>query len=281
MQHRTLNANGIRMHFAVEGEGEPLVLLHGWPQTSYMWRKVMPTLAQRFTVVAPDLRGYGLSGKPAGGYDKRTMAADVRALVKALGFERIRLVGHDRGARVAHRYALDYGDEVLRLALLDIIPTRAAFERTNKDSARASWHWHFHQVPDLPEILVGANPEAYLRYFLHAWAFQKSAFSAEDIAEYLRAFTQPGAIRAGFDDYRAGATTDWEDDRADAGRKIDMPLLVLWGAESHSRRSQPTLEVWDEYASDVRGEAIPECGHYLPEEQPEVVAAKLMAFLEG
>ncbi len=279
MMERILRVNGVRLYCRLEGSGPPLVLLHGWPQTSYEWRKVAPILAQHFTLIMPDLRGYGLSDKPPAGYDKKTMAADIRALVQALGYERILLMGHDRGARVAHRYALDYGETLEKMVLLDIIPTRHVFETADMEQARSSWHWYFHQAPDLPEALVGANPAAYVRYFLYRWTHRREAFSAEDEAEYIRAFTRPGAMRAGFEDYRAGATLDLEQDRADAGRKLSTPLLVLWGSESHSLAVRPVLQIWREYAEDVRGEALADCGHFLAEEQPALLCEKVLAFL--
>ena len=279
MEHRTARVNGIRLHYVTDGEGPPVVLLHGWPQTWYQWRKIIPTLARRYAVIAPDLRGYGDSDKPASGYDKRTMASDIHELVRALGHPRIRLVGHDRGARVAHRYALDYADELERLALLDIIPTRVAFERLDVANARAYWHWLFHMVPDLPELLVGANIEGYLRHFLRDWAFQTAAFTPEDVAVYVHALSQPGALRAGFEDYRAGGTIDLLHDRADAGRKITAPTLLLWATEGGLGKSRSILDIWRDLADDVRGEGVPESGHFLAEEQPQVVAAKLLQFL--
>jgi pimeloyl-ACP methyl ester carboxylesterase len=278
MEHRTARVNGIRLHYVIAGQGPPVVLLHGWPQTWYQWRKIIPPLARRYTVVAPDLRGYGESDKPASGYDKRTMAADVHALVHALGHVRIRLVGHDRGARVAHRYALDYEDEVERLALLDIIPTRVAWERLDARSGPGYWHWLFHMVPDLPELLVGANVEAYLRHFFRDWSYQTGVFTPEDIAVYVHAQTQPGALRAGFEDYRAGGTVDLAHDRADAGRRLVAPTLVLWATEGADAKTG-VLDTWREVSQDVQGEGIPECGHFLAEEQPQAVAARLLQFL--
>jgi haloacetate dehalogenase len=279
--HRMARVNGIRLHFVVQGSGPALVLLHGWPQTWYEWRLLISPLAERYTVIAPDLRGYGLSDKPRGGFDKRSMASDVRELVRSLGHERITLVGHDRGARVAHRYGLDYPDEVERIAFLDIIPTRETFRRTDATLARGYWHWFFHLQPDLPELLVGPNVEAYLRYFFERWTYNRAAFEQETIAEYVRAFSAPGALRAGFDDYRASYPDDLAADGADAeaGRKLAMPVLVLWGAAGLIN-ALPVLDIWREYATDVRGGPISECGHFLPEEQPEPVLARLREFLE-
>jgi pimeloyl-ACP methyl ester carboxylesterase len=278
MEHRTARVNGIRLHYVIAGEGPPVVLLHGWPQTWYHWRKIIPPLARRYTVVAPDLRGYGESDKPAAGYDKRTMAADVHALVQALGYPRIRLVGHDRGGRVAHRYALDHEDAVERLALLDIIPTRVAWERLDAGSGPGYWHWLFHMVPDLPETLVGANVEAYVRHFLRDWSYQTGVFTPEDVAVYVHAMSQPGALRAGFEDYRAGGTVDLAHDRADAGRRIKAPTLVLWATEGGDAKTG-VLDIWRQAAQDVRGEGIAECGHFLAEDQPQAVATRLLQFL--
>jgi haloacetate dehalogenase len=263
--------NGIRMHYLREGEGPLVVLLHGWPQTSFMWRKLIPSLAQRFTIVAPDLRGYGLSDKPPAGYDKRTMAADIRALVRHLGFDRLSLVGHDRGGRVAHRYGLDYPDEVDRIAVLDIIPTREIVRRTDVMVARGYWHWFFHLQPDLPEQLAGRDVEGYLRFFFERWTHNRPPVE-EAVPLYVQAFSRPGALRAGFDDYRATFPDDMEadDQSAEAGERLRMPFLALWGQSGLSARL-PVLDIWREYATDVRGEGIPDCGHFLPEEQPALV----------
>ena len=278
---RVAAVNGIRMHYLRAGDGPPVVLLHGWPQTSYMWRKLLPVLARRHTVVAPDLRGYGLTDKPPSGYDKRTMAADVRALVHGLGFDHVAIVGHDRGARVAHRYALDHPDEVRRLVMLDIIPTRAMWQRLDLMLARGFWHWLFHLQPDLPELLVGQRIETYLRYFFERWTYHRPPVE-EAVPEYVRAFSRPGALRAGFADYRASFPDDAEHDDASAaaGARLTMPVLVLWGATGLVGQL-PALEIWREYATDVRGEAISECGHFLAEEQPEAVLAKVVPFLGG
>jgi haloacetate dehalogenase len=281
LEHRMATVNGIRVHYVQEGEGPAVVLLHGWPQTWYCWRKLLPPLAERYTVFAPDLRGYGLSDKPPGGYDKRTMAGDVRALVERLGHRRVRLVGHDRGARVAHRYALDHPQEVERLAVLDVIPTRAMFGRIDAQLARGFWHWLFHLQPDLPELLAGAQVERYLRWFFERWTHNRPAVE-EAVPEYLRAFSAPGAMRAAFDDYRATYPDDLDADEASAaaGEKLTMPLLALWGATGLTGRL-PVLDIWREYANDVQGEAIQECGHFLPEEQPELVAERLLRFLSA
>jgi haloacetate dehalogenase len=275
------DANGIRLHYLSDGEGPAMVLLHGWPQTSYMWRLVMPRLAERFTVIAPDLRGYGDSDAPDVGYDKRTMAEDVRALLRALGHARVTLVGHDRGARIAHRYALDHPGEVERLVLLDIVPTLEVLRRMDVTLANGYWHWFFHFQPELPELLVGDKVSAYLEWFFERWTGPSTALDADAVEHYVRAFSRPRWLRAGFEDYRATLTEDGPADESSAaeGRRLTMPVLALWGAAGLVDRL-PVREIWAQYAVDVEAEAIADCGHFLAEEQPQVVADRILAFLD-
>jgi haloacetate dehalogenase len=268
---------GVRIHYRRQGTGPGLVLLHGYPQTGHMWRKVMPAMAERFTVVAPDLRGYGDSDRPAGGYDKRSMAADVAQVIEVLGVAPVVLVGHDRGARVGHRLALDHPSLLTHLVLLDIAPTFDVFEHLDQASARRVWHWLFHMVPDLPEALTAGREDVYLRWLYRAWAYNPAAIEEEAIQEYLRCFRQPGAMRAGFEDYRAGGTTDLEHDRADRGRKVAAPTLVLWGADRMAQ-SVDMLGVWRARCERVEGWAVPECGHFIPEEQPAAVIDAVLRF---
>lgn len=270
----------VRLHYLQAGAGPALVLLHGWPQTSHCWRLVIDELARTHTVIAPDLRGYGRTDKPRTGYDKRTMAADVAALVERLGFATARVVGHDRGGRVAHRWALDRPDQVERLAVLDIIPTREVWRRMNTEVAAAYWHWLFHLQPDLPERLAGADIAGYLGHFFEKWTVNRHGLDSAATAEYVRAFSVPGALRAGFDDYRASFPTDAEHDDAsfDEGERLSMPVLVLWGAAGLPARL-PTLDIWRDYAHDVRGAAIPDCGHFIAEERPAELLAHLHDFL--
>ncbi|MFE3453490.1 alpha/beta fold hydrolase [Nonomuraea sp. NPDC059194] len=280
-ESRMAQIGDLRMHYLIEGEGPLLMLLHGWPQTSHCWRHLIAPLAEQFTVVAPDLRGYGLTDKPRTGFDKRTMAADVRELARQLGHERVTLVGHDRGGRVAHRYALDHPGEVERLVVMDIIPTREMWRRFDMTSgfALGTWHWTFHLQPDLPERLAGADVRGYLGYFFDKWTVQRAAL---DVEEYYRAFSQPGALRAGFDDYRASFPDDAAHDDADydAGRRLEMPVLALWGSAGLPARVD-VEEAWRDYARDVRGAEIPDCGHFLAEERPDVVLSHLRDFLKA
>ena len=260
------------------GAGPPLLLLHGHPQTHLMWHRIAPGLARRFTVVCPDLRGYGDSSKPTGGgdhmaYAKRTMAQDFVRLMAELGFEQFMVAGHDRGGRVAYRMALDHEARVQRLAVLDILPTFEHYRRTDMAFALGYWHWFFLSQPfDLPERLLLADPDA---YFLRG---KRHLFAPEALADYDRCYRLPGTIHATCEDYRAGATVDYRLDAADfaAGRRIACPMMVLWGAEGQVGGWYDVLTVWRDWAARVEGKGLP-CGHYLPEEAPE---ATLEAFLD-
>ena len=282
---RDFETGGISLRFAVGGSGPPLMLLHGYPQTHAMWWKIAPRLAQRFTVVAADLRGYGDSSKPPGvadhsNYAKRAMAADQVALMKHLGFARFRLCGHDRGARVAHRLAIDHRDAVERLAVLDIAPTLAMYERTDMAFARAYFHWFFLIQPaPFPETLIGANPQYVLKTVFGALSREEASqsFAPAAMAEYLRCFCAPDAIHATCEDYRASAGIDLEHDRADLEQKLTCPLLVVWGESGWVGRAYDPSALWRERATDVRGHSVPG-GHFLPEESPEETFAALDSF---
>ena len=280
-----IRANGVEIHAVVGGEGPPLLLLHGYPQTHVIWHKIAPALAERFTVVATDLRGYGDSAKPPGGpghaaYSKREMAADQVEVMAALGFQRFALVGHDRGGRVSHRLALDHPERVVRVAVLDIAPTRTVFETVDQTVATVYYHWFFLIQPNgLPEKLIGTDPDDFLQRKLTAWGADDDAFTAEAVAEYKRCFRDPAAIHASCEDYRAAATIDLEHDRADEDARIACPLLVLWGERGLVGRRYDILNVWREKANDVRGQGI-DCGHFLPEEKPQETRAALQSFLD-
>jgi haloacetate dehalogenase len=264
------------------GRGYPILLLHGYPQTHVCWHRVAPILAERFTVVCPDLRGTGDSAKPPSdpehlAYSKRTMARDQVEVMQSLGFSEFAVVGHDRGARVAHRMALDYAEKITKLALLDIIPTSTAFANVNKDMATAAFNWFFSIQPDgLPERLIGAEPAFYLRWILDHWCATKGALAVEAISEYQRCFDVE-VIRATCEEFRAAATIDLIHDEADQEHKISCPTLVLWSATS-MWATYDILEVWRSRAEDVQGVAL-DGGHFLPEENPERTAAELFRFL--
>jgi haloacetate dehalogenase len=282
-ERRRVETAGASINLVTAGTGPPLLLLHGYPQTHLMWRKVAPRLAAEFTVVAPDLRGYGDSSKPPAGpgnanYAKRALAQDQVETMAALGFDRFSVAGHDRGARVAHRLARDHPERVARLALLDIVPTLYRFETIDQKAATASYHWFFLIQPGgLPERLIGAEPEFFLRHSLGSWARDPAAFEPEVFAEYLRCFENPETIRATCDEYRAGATIDLEHDRADRGCRIRMPLLMLWGRRSAQGSGYDILGVWRDHAENVTGHAV-DSGHFLPEEAPDETYRALRGF---
>jgi len=279
---RTVRTSGTDIHVRWKGEGPALLLLHGYPQTHVMWHLVAPRLARRWTVVVPDLRGYGDSGKPDSGpghvgYSKRAMARDQVEVMAALGHERFLLAGHDRGARVAHRMALDHSDRVERLAVLDIAPTRDMYQRTDAAFAKAYFHWFFLTQPaGLPERLIGNDP-AYWIERIFALSRNPGAFAPEAVAEYVRCFSDPAAIHATCEDYRAAATIDLEHDEDDLDRRVDCPVLVLWGEDGVVGRMFDPIALWRRRAREVQGAALP-CGHFLPEEAPEETAAALEAF---
>jgi haloacetate dehalogenase len=267
------------------GAGPPLLLLHGFPQSHVMWHRVAPSLAARFSMVIPDLRGYGdsLGPPPDPGhrhYSKRVMAADMIAVMAALGHERFFVAGHDRGGRVAYRLALDHPERIARLAVLDILPTFDVWERMNTEAALRSYHWLFLAQPaPLPERLIGHDPDFYLRHLLDRWAGRPEALDSAAIAEYSRHFRKPSVIEAMCEDYRAGATTDRDDDRADrlSGRRLACPTLVLWGTRYLAGQAASPLDIWRPWAEDVRDVAL-DCGHFLAEEQPDACAAALTTF---
>jgi len=277
--------SGAEIHALVGGNGAPLLLLHGYPQTHVMWHKVAPHLAQQFTVVAPDLRGYGASSKPPGGddhggYSKRTMALDQVEVMRHLGFERFMVAGHDRGARVAYRMAFDHPDRVTKLAVLDVVPTAVMFANVDRNFAMSTFHWFFLAQPfDLPERLIGGDPNYFLRALLTRWSGDATLFAPEAMDAYLAAFRDPAVIHATCEDYRAGATLDVAHDEADRGhRRIACPVLALWGGARPARFDN--LAVWREWADDVRGGPIPS-GHFLAEEAPDETHAALRDFFSG
>lgn len=277
---------GVRIHAVVGGSGPPLLLLHGHPQTHAIWHRVAPALAEHFTVVACDLRGYGDSTKPIGApdhgnYSKRVMAGDALQVMRQLGFDRFKVMAHDRGARVAHRLAADHPDAVERAVLLDIAPTLAMYEQTGEAFARAYWHWFFLIQPaPLPERLIEADPGAYVRDVMGRRSSGLAPFDPRALAEYRRCIALPGAAHGICEDYRAAAGIDLEHDRADreAGRRLATPLLVLWGAQGVVQRCFDPLREWREVADHVTGGAL-DCGHYIPEEAPDALLASALPFL--
>ncbi|MGA3679131.1 alpha/beta fold hydrolase [Pseudomonas graminis] len=284
-QKQQRQVNGLTISYRIGGTGPALLLLHGHPQTHVIWHKVAERLASEFTVVAADLRGYGDSDRPAADaehshYSKREMALDAVELMKSLGFEQFSILAHDRGARVAHRLALDHSTAVRQMVLLDIAPTLAMYTQTDEAFARAYWHWFFLIRPaPLPESLIEANPELFLRSVMGSRSAGLKPFTPEAFAEYLRCLQIPGSARGICEDYRASAGIDLDHDRADiaAGNQLTLPLLVLWGAEGTVGRCFDPLKEWRQVATDVRGKALPS-GHYIAEEVPELLLEEVLGF---
>ena len=271
----------------VGGNGPALLLLHGFPQTKAIWHQVAPELAKNFTVVASDLRGYGASSKPHGkpdhsSYSKRSMAKDQHALMHALGHKQFFVLGHDRGGRVSHRLAMDFPQSVLKLMVLDISPTLAMYERTSMAFAKGYWHWFFLIQPEpVPETLIGANPEYWLKNHMGRHA-GTGIFSPERWAEYLSGVSNPQGMHAMCEDYRAAATIDLEHDRANRndGKRLQMPLRVLWGEHGLVNQCFTPIADWQEVSDgEVTGRAVA-CGHYIPEELPELVIKEAEAFFQ-
>ena len=264
-------------------DAPPIVLLHGYPQTSAMWCSVAPILARSFQVVCPDLRGYGKSEKPASdtshsSFSKRAMAQDIVAVMKNLGHDKFFVGAHDRGARVAHRLGLDYPDSVESMVLLDIAPTREMYDSTTTKFARAYWHWFFLIQPNpLPEQIISKDPEAFWKLKCFNQTLGKNPFSKEALAEYLDAFKQSDTIHSSCEDYRAAASIDIEHDNEDKGKKLSMPILALWAKQGVIESCFDALKLWRLRANQVEGEAL-QSGHYMAEEIPEEVAKRMSEF---
>ncbi len=276
---------GAEINLRHGGEGSPLLLLHGYPQTHAMWHRVAPALADRFHVICPDLRGYGDSSKPPGGenhaaYSKRAMAADMADIMAQLGYAEFAAAGHDRGGRVVHRLALDFPAHVTGACVMDIAPTLYMYEHTDQAFATGYYHWFFLIQPaDLPERMIGADPDYYLTSKLGHWSADDAVFDPAAVAEYRRAFRLPETIHASCEDYRAAAGIDLEHDRADLNARIRCPLLVLWGERGFVHRMFDVPAAWRERADDVTARALP-CGHFLPEEAPGDVVDALTGFFD-
>lgn len=285
--HELRLVNGLNIHCRIGGKGPPLLLLHGHPQTHVIWHKVADQLAENFTVVAADLRGYGDSDKPpaseaSASYSKRIMARDQLLLMQSFGFAQFSVLAHDRGARVAHRLALDHPDAVTRMILLDIAPTLAMYTQANEEFARAYWHWFFLIRPTpLPETLIEADPENYLRTVMGTRSAGMDPFTDDAFSEYLRCLKLPGAAIAICEDYRASAGLDLEHDQADidAGNKLKCPLLALWGEKGTVGRCFSPLHEWQKVALNVDGNALAS-GHYIAEEIPELLLEYTLDFLK-
>jgi haloacetate dehalogenase len=284
-----IDTGDVKIHTLVGGEGEEVILLlHGHPESYLIWRDIAPSLAEKYTVVATDLRGYGDSSKPKGladhsNYSKRVMALDQVQVMEKLGFTRYHVVGHDRGARVAHRLMLDHPEKVLTCTMMDILPTYDMYRDTNQEFATKYWHWFFYIQPyDFPERFLGSDPEYFIRNNLLKKATPQAQknFPEDVLQEYIRHYANPATVHSICEDYRASVSIDMEHDIADRATKIKTPLLVLWGANGVVGNLWDVLQGWKDLADDVSGFGIEECGHFVPEEQPEIVLNALLEFLK-
>ena len=281
---RSESIDGVSINFIEGGSGDPLLLLHGYPQTHAMWHQVAPRLARHFRIICPDLRGYGDSDKPSSSenhfpYSKRAMAADMLGLMARLGFSDFMVVGHDRGGRVTHRMCLDAPQLIRKACVIDIVPTHYVFANTDKNLATSYYHWFFLIQPDgFPEKMIGFDPEFYLREKLKRWSAPGAEFDGTAVAEYLRCFSDPLTIHASCEDYRAGAGIDLEHDEQDRDKRIECPLHVLWGSEGFVNRNYDVIPVWQQYATHVTGKVIHNCGHFPPEEAPDDTVTELQTF---
>ena len=284
-ERRQIKTAGATINVLQGGKGPPVLLLHGYPQTHVMWHKIAPRLANDFSLVLPDLRGYGDSSNPPDGedhfgYSKRATAQDQVEVMEQLGFKHFAVVGHDRGGRVAHRMALDHPERVTRLVILDIAPTHKLYHNVSKAFATAYYHWFFLIQPaPVPETLIGNSAEFYLNSLLGIGRLKPHAITPEAFAEYLRCFRDPATIHATCEDYRAAASIDLVHDNADMDRKVTCPVLALWGEKGVMHRMYDVVAVWRERAATVSGKALP-CGHFLAEEAPEETLTELRSFLK-
>lgn len=281
MKNLDVTANGIKYRVLEAGDGPAMVLLHGWPQTSYAWRKVMPALAEQFHVIAPDLRGMGATDKPDGPYDMRTVAADIHALLVELDIQRPYIVGHDWGGLVARRFALDYPGEADRIAILDVAPHEQVLRTINAQSARGLWHFFFNVHSAMAADLIEGREEIFLTHLFRNKCFDPDRFIAECVGTYATAMTTPGALMAGLKYYEAmfAENRTLDEETLATGRKIAEPLLLLWGTVGGVGAVADLMTMWGQEAENlVRGVAFEKSGHYLAEEEPEKVVRELLSF---
>ena len=278
-----IKTSGADINLLHGGSGNPLLLLHGYPQTHVIWHEVAPYLANHFHVICPDLRGYGDSSMPPSSpdhytYSKRAMAQDMIEMMASLGYSEFSVAGHDRGARVTHRMALDYPQKIKKACVMDIAPTHYMFKNTDQHFATGYYHWFFLIQPDgLPEYMINLEPEYYLKEKLKRWSAPGTNFTKKAVDEYIRCFSKPESIHASCEDYRAAASIDLQHDESDISNKVECPLLVLWGSKGFVHRTYDILDVWRKYAKHVEGKSLA-CGHFLPEEAPELIREELLRF---
>ena len=275
--HHKTTVNGIQLHYVIGGEkGDPIVLLHGWPQTWYEWRHIIPQLiANNYTVIAPDMRGLGDSERPQTGYDKKTIAEDIYQLVKKLGYSKIYLVAHDWGGPVAYSYAAAHPQDVNKMVILDTSVPGFGLEKAAENFSKRIWHFSFHAVRDLPEKLIEGKEDTYLNWFYDYWSYNQSAITAQDREEYIKQYSKPGALRAGFEYYRASFEDAEQNKEYAAKQKLDMPILTIGGEAGFGNLTATSFQ---KVATNVTGITLPNTGHFIPEERPNFVTKQILEF---
>jgi pimeloyl-ACP methyl ester carboxylesterase len=274
--HHKTTVNGILMHYVIGGKGDPVVLLHGWPETWYEWRNIIPELiANNYTVIAPDMRGLGDSEKPQTGYDTKTLAEDIYQLVKKLGYSKIYLVAHDWGGPVAYSYAAAHPEDLRKMIILDTLLPGFGFEEAGNFSPNGIWHFSFHAVRDLPEKLIDGKEDIYLNWF-YDWTYNQSAITPEDREEYIKQYSKPGAMRAGFEYYRA-VFEDAEQNKEYAKEKLEIPILTIGGEAAIGNYTTTSFQ---KVANNVTGITLPNTGHFIPEERPNFLTKQILDFFK-
>jgi pimeloyl-ACP methyl ester carboxylesterase len=274
--HYKTTVNGILMHYVIGGKGDAVVLLHGWPETWYEWRNIIPELiANNYTVIAPDMRGLGDSEKPQTGYDTKTLAEDIYQLVKKLGYSKIYLVAHDWGGPVAYSYAAAHREDVRKMIILDTLLPGFGFEEAGSFSPDGIWHFSFHAVRDLPEKLIDGKEDVYLNWF-YDWTYNQSAITPEDREEYIKQYSKPGAMRAGFEYYRA-VFEDAEQNKEYAKEKLKIPILTIGGEAAIGNFTTTSFQ---RVANNVTGITLSNTGHFIPEERPNFLTKQILDFFK-
>ncbi|KZL90651.1 alpha/beta fold hydrolase [Clostridium magnum] len=290
-KHLEVDTGEVTIQTWVGGHGkEVILLLHGHPESHLMWHGVAPKLAENYTVVVTDMRGYGDSSKPEGlpdhsTYSKRTMAKDQVIVMEKLGYTRFHIAGHDRGGRVCHRMILDYSEKIKSCTLLDIIPTIDVYSRTDQMIATKYWHWFFYIQPSpFPENFLGSQPEYFIRSNILKktipGSLKEDTFPEDVVQEYIRHYSDPATVHAIAEDYRASVTIDWEHDLPDRKHKMETPLLCIWGSDGNICKIWDVVDIWSNLATNVKGCGVPGCGHFVPEEKPEIVVEEISKHIE-
>ena len=276
--HQKDFVNNVTLHYVIGGQGDPILLLHGWPETWYEWRHIIPELiANNYTIIAPDLRGLGDSEKPQTGYDKKTVAEDIYQLIKKLGYGKIYLVAHDLGGPVAYSFAAAHPEKVKKMVILDTLLPGFGVEKAAKFSPNGIWHLSFHAVRDLPEKLIDGQEDTYLNWFYDHYSYNQSAITSKDREEYIKQYSKPGALRAGFEYYRAIFEDAEQNKEYAKGKLLDIPILIIGGEAGVGNLTTSSFQM---VANNVTGITLPNTGHFIPEERPNFLIKQILEFFK-